>query len=184
MPTTQSGTVSRTVTPSVSWMTSLSDSRCWTLTAEMTLIPSSSNATTSSHRLPRPAPGTFVWASSSTIATCGRRAMTASTSISSSTTPRYSMRLPGDHLEIAHLRRRLGPAVRLDEADHHVHSAAPEEVRLVQHAVGLAYAGRGPDVDLEPAALPRPDEVGKGRLGGGAGSVGHAGEVMAADAGG
>ena len=46
---------------------------------------------TSSHRFSWRDPGTLVWASSSTRATSGRRAMIASTSISSNVVPRYSM---------------------------------------------------------------------------------------------
>ena len=45
---------------------------------------------TSCHRSLRPDPGTFVWAISSTRATSGWRASTASTSISSKVEPRYS----------------------------------------------------------------------------------------------
>ena len=133
-PTTQSGTVSRTVTPSSRSSTSLSDSRCCTLTAEMTLMPSSSSSSTSCQRLPLRAPGTFVCASSSTIATCGRRAITASTSISSSVTPRYSICLSRHDLEVAELRVGVGATVRLDEADDDVDAAATEIVRLVEHA--------------------------------------------------
>ncbi len=88
---TQSGTVSRTVTPSVCWITSFSDSRCCTFTAQITLIPASMSASTSSQRFRNLEPGTFVCASSSTSATVGRRASTASTSISRSVTPRYSI---------------------------------------------------------------------------------------------
>src|SRR4029077_8172661 len=42
---------------------------------------------------------------------------------------------------------------------HDVDAALPEAVRLVQHAIGLAHAGGGADVDLEAAALGPLDEL-------------------------
>ena len=63
---------------------------CWTFTVVMTAMPESRISSTSSHRFAcRPEFGTFVWASSSMRATSGRRAMTASTSISSHAASRY-----------------------------------------------------------------------------------------------
>jgi hypothetical protein len=50
---------------------------------------------TSCQRFSRAEPGTLVWASSSTRATAGWRAMIASASISSTATPRYSTRRRG-----------------------------------------------------------------------------------------
>ena len=63
-------------------------SRCWTFIVVTTWIPASRMTSTSSQRLARGDPGTFVWASSSISATVGMRAITASVSISSTTTPR------------------------------------------------------------------------------------------------
>ena len=86
--TTASGIVSRCLMPVICSTTSLSDSRCWMLSVEMTSIPASSSSSTSCQRFSLREPGTFVCASSSTSATSGRRARTASTSISSNVVPR------------------------------------------------------------------------------------------------
>ena len=64
----------------------------------------------------------------------GRRAMTASVSISSTTTPRYSMRTPGDDLEAVEQLPGARPAVGLDEADHEVGAAFHAPVPLLEHA--------------------------------------------------
>ena len=53
------------------------------LTVEMTLMPAASSSSMSCQRFSLRLPGTFVWASSSTSASCGWRASTASMSISS-----------------------------------------------------------------------------------------------------
>ena len=45
----------------------------------------------------------------------------------------------------------MGPAVRLDEADHDVGAALVAAPTLVQHGPGLADAGDGPEVDPELA---------------------------------
>ena len=73
----------------------------------MTLVPWSSSQITSSHRLARWEPGTLACASSSTMATSGSRRTMASTSISSSVTPRYSMRRRGT-------TSRKGPSILSD----------------------------------------------------------------------
>ena len=69
--TTGSGTVSFCSTPVICSTTSLSDSRCWRLIVEITLIPASSSSSTSCHRLACFEPGTLEWASSSTSTSCG-----------------------------------------------------------------------------------------------------------------
>jgi len=56
-------------------------------------------------------------------------------------------------LQVADLGGGVGPAVRLDAADDHVHALALEAVALLEHFVGLADAGREAEVHLEPAAL-------------------------------
>ncbi len=61
--------------------------------------------------------------------------------------------LARDDLDVADLRERFRAPVRLDEADDDVHAAALEIVRLLEHAIRLARAGRRADVDLEFAAL-------------------------------
>ena len=57
-------------------------------TVVMTSMPASSTSSTSCQRFSLREPGTLVWASSSISATWGRRARTASTSISSKAVPR------------------------------------------------------------------------------------------------
>ena len=98
------------------------------------------------------APGALVWASSSTSATSGRRARTASRSISSRVAPRYSTRTAWDDREVPQLLLRASTAVGLHVADDHVSAAAPPPPSLVEHGVGLADAGCGPEVDVQPAA--------------------------------
>src|SRR5581483_11958422 len=134
----------------------------------MTLIPLRSKSSTSWYRLGCPPPGALVWASSSTSATVGRRLRTASRSISSSTTPRYSTfrrgtcsrsptsaavsarpcvstTPPRDLLEVADQRGGVGPAVRLDHPDDRVHALLLEPLALLEHLVGLAHPGGEPE---------------------------------------
>ena len=54
-------------------------------------MPATSRASTSCQRFSWVEPGAFVWASSSTSASCGARASTASRSSSSSATPRWTI---------------------------------------------------------------------------------------------
>ena len=84
--------------------------------------------------------------------------------------------LPGrDDLQVADLLGGLGAAVGLDEADRHVDALLLEPVPLAEHRVGLAHAGRGAEVDLQPAPLLAADQV-EELLGAGAGRVdGHGG---------
>jgi hypothetical protein len=56
-------------------------------------------------------------------------------------------------LQVAHQCFRVGPAVRLDEAQHDIDIAGAERLRLLQHAVGLTNACGRPNVDFETAAL-------------------------------
>ena len=58
------------------------------LRVEITSIPASSSSSTSCQRFALRDPGTLEWAYSSTSATAGLRASTASTSISSNDVPR------------------------------------------------------------------------------------------------
>ena len=73
--------------------------------------------------------------------------------------PRYSMLPAGHLLQLADLGDGLRPAVRLDEADHHVDALPPQAVAFLEHVVGLAHAGGEAEVDLQPAALLAADEV-------------------------
>ena len=84
----------------------------------------------------------------------GLRASTASTSISSNVVPRYSMTPARDDLEIPDLRGGVGPAVRLDVADDDIGAALVPSPALVEHRERLADAGRGTEVDAEPARAP------------------------------
>ena len=79
-------------------------------------------------------------ASSSTSATVGRRAMTASVSISSTTTPRYSIRRRGTTSRPSISSADDGAPVGLDEADDDVGAARLPPVALLEHPVGLADA--------------------------------------------
>ncbi len=119
-------------------------------TVVMTEIPASISSRTSCQRFSwRPEPGTLVWASSSTSATVGFRARTASRSISSKVDPRYSTIASRDGLEsLAHLDG-VRPAVALDEADHDVGATLEPALALVEHGVGLADACDRSEVDPE-----------------------------------
>ena len=92
---TASGSRSLTGAPVMVATASATDSRCCTLQVLITSMPASRISSMSCQRFSRGEPGTLVCASSSTMATCGWRAITASVSISSMTTPRYSMRRRG-----------------------------------------------------------------------------------------
>ena len=127
-------------------------SRCWTFTVVMTLIPASSSSMTSCHRFSlRPDPGTLVWASSSTRATSGRRARTASRSISSKVLSAVDDDLAGHDLQVTDELGRAGTAVGLHEADDDVGAPTVPAPALVEHGEGLAHAGHRPHVDAEAA---------------------------------
>ena len=127
---TESGRVSRTRTPVISYTVSFRLSKCWTLTVEITSMPRARMSSTLCQRFSCADPGTLVCASSSTATTAGRRAMTAAVSISSKTLPRYSMRLRGmTRQALRQLRDRDAP-VGLDEADDEVLAALEPSLRL------------------------------------------------------
>ena len=96
-------------TPVIRSTTSLSDSRCWMLTVEITSMPAASSSSTSCQRFSLREPGTLVWASSSTSATSGRRARTASTSISSNVGAAVLERRGGARPRGRRPARRCGP---------------------------------------------------------------------------
>ena len=116
---------------------------------EMTLMPAASSSSTSCQRFSFREPGTFVWASSSTSATWGRRARTASTSISSKTPSRYSARFRGTTSRSPTCSAVLRPPVRLDEADDDVLAVLAATPAFVEHREGLADAGRCAEVDTQ-----------------------------------
>ena len=57
-----------------------------------------------------------------------------------------------DDLETVEQRLGLLPPMRLDHADDNVVAVLASRLRLLQHFVGLADAGRGADENLELAA--------------------------------
>ncbi len=63
--------------------------------------------------------------------------------------------LPGNDLEIAELRGRVHPPVRLDEAHDHVRAPGVTALALVEHREGLPDAGSGSEVDAELPASHR-----------------------------
>ena len=117
----------------------------------MTVIPASSSSSTSCQRFSLREPGTFVCASSSTSATSGLRASTASTSISSNVAPRYSMAARGTTSRSPICARGLRATVGLDDADDDVGAAVVAPPALAEHRVGLADARRRAEVDAERA---------------------------------
>ncbi len=150
---TSSGRRSLTGAPVIVATASATDSRCCTLHVLMTWIPASRIASTSCQRFCRAEPGTLVWASSSTSATVGRRAMIASVSISSTTTPRYSSRRRG-RISSPSSRAAVWTAMGLDEPDDEVRPAVDPPVRLLEHRVRLADA-RAPSRDRRAAGRGR-----------------------------
>ena len=117
------------------------------LTVVMTSIPASSSSSMSCQRLAFRLPGTLVWASSSTRTTSGRRASTASTSISLERAPRGRRCSARDDLQPSEQLLGVLAAVGLDEADDDVGAPLEAAVALLEHRVGLADAGGGPEVD-------------------------------------
>src|SRR6185436_7559361 len=59
----------------------------------------------------------------------------------------------GDHFEPLEERARLGPAMGLDDAHHHVDAVTREQLRRLQHGVGLPDARRGSHEHLEARAF-------------------------------
>ena len=153
--TTSSGTVSRWRTPVIRSTTSLSDSRCWMLSVEMTSMPASSSSSTSCQRFSLREPGALVWAYSSTSTTSGRRRRIGVDVHLLERAAAVGHHLAGDDLEVADLlggarrargSRRCRPRRRCP---------GPPAVTLVEHRVGLADAGRRAEVDAQRAAPSR-----------------------------
>ncbi len=84
---------------------------------------------------------------------CGRRASTASRSISSTVRPRYSTSRRGDRLQPVHERQRFRAAVRLDQADDDVQPVAPPACAVVSISNVLPTPGAAPRKIL---SRPRP----------------------------
>ena len=159
--TIASGTVSRCGTPVIFSTTSLRDSRCWMLTAEITSIPASSSSSMSCQRFSLREPGTLVCANSSTRAISGRRASTASRSISSKARAAVLQPGPGDGFQAVEQRDGLRARVRLGEPHDDVGATLGAAVPLAEHGVGLAHPGRGSQVNPQ-MTTPRPGPGGAG----------------------
>ena len=124
-------------------------------TVEITSMPAASSSSTSCHRFSLREPGTFVCASSSTSATFGRRARSASTSISSKDEPRYSMRRRGTTS-----RSSICAAVfsRPCVSTNPMTTSVPREhatATFVEHREGLADTGSRSEIDAELPASHR-----------------------------
>ena len=134
------------------WTTSLTLSRCCTLSVVQTSMPASSSSTASCQRFGCRAPGAFVCASSSSRSSAGRRASAASRSNSRRLTPRSSA---------ARGASRSRPAARASVSARPWVSSQPITTSVpparggacrLEHRVGLADAGGGAEEDLEPSA--------------------------------
>ena len=94
-------------------------------------------------------PRALVWASSSTSAKSGRRAMSG---VEIHLLERVILVVDGaarDDLEAVEQRLGLFAAVRLDHADDHVGAVFGSGAGLLQHLVGLADARSGTEEDLQ-----------------------------------
>ncbi len=147
--TTASGTVSRCGTPVIFSTTSLSDSRCWMLTVEMTSMPASSSSSTSCQRFSLRRAGHV-----------GVRQLVHQRDLRPAGEHRVEVHLleggaavaqpgPRDHLQAVDQCGGVRAAVGLDEADHHVGAALGTPVPLAQHGVGLADACGAAQIDPE-----------------------------------
>src|SRR3984893_14413895 len=67
-----------------------------------------------------------------------------------------------DHFQVPELGHGVGAPVRFDEAEHDVDALIAKLVRLFEHPPGLADAGRGAHVNLEPALALLSDQVKEG----------------------
>ena len=115
-------------------------------------MPASSSTMTSSHRLARSAPGTFVCGNSSTAQTCGRL---VEDGVHVHLVERVAPVVdapPGNHLQLFDLGDRVLPSVRLEVADDDVASLRPELLRLLEHPEGLPDARGVPQEHFQPAA--------------------------------
>ena len=115
-------------------------------------MPAASRSRTSSYRFWWAEPARWCAPARRRRRPRGCRALTASTSISRSVTPRYSSSRSGTCSRSLDQRLRVGPSVRLDEPDDDVDALAAQLVRVLEHPVALADARRGADVQTEPRA--------------------------------
>ncbi len=122
------------------------------LTVEMTSMPASRSSSTSCQRFWWRAPGTLVWASSSTSTTSGARVEDRVDIHLGELRAAVAQVLARHDLEVGDLRRSLLALVGLDETDHHVGAALVATLPLLKHRVGLADARRRTQVDPELSA--------------------------------
>jgi hypothetical protein len=131
-------------TPVMASTTSLSDSRCWTLTVEMTSMPASSSSSTSCHRFSLRSPGRW----------CGRARRrgrprvggpsTASRSISSSVGAPVLDGAARHDLEVPPSVRRSGPGRGSRRSRRRRRCRARGGDTLAEHGEGLADPGAAP----------------------------------------
>ena len=147
--TTASGTVSRCTTPVICSTTSVTDSRCCTLTAEITSMPASSSSLDV-------LPALLVLRSGHV----GVRELVDQRDLRLAGEHRVDVHLleerapvlkalPRDDLEPVDQRGGLRPAVRLGERDDDVGPPFLPPVPLGEHGKRLAHPGRRPQVDAE-----------------------------------
>ena len=153
--TTASGTVSRCGTPVIFSTTSLSDSRCWTLTG-------GDHVDAGVEQLLDVLPALLV----PRAGDVGVRELVDERDLRAPGEHRVDVHLlerraavrqlgRGDDLQPVEQRGGLRPAVRLDERDHHVGAALRAAVPLAEHGVRLADPGGGAEVDPQvPASRP------------------------------
>lgn len=148
--TTSSGTFSCCGTLVIFSTTSFRDSRCWMFTAVTTSIPAASNSSMSCHRLALRPPGTFECANSSTSATWGRLLQHRVEVHFLELTAPVGALGAGQHLQTSEFGQGVRALVALDVRHHNIGAAVRAPPGLVQHPVGLAHPGGGPEKDFQP----------------------------------
>src|SRR5579884_3875739 len=136
-----SGTVSRICVLAERETASFSVSRCWMLTAVITLIPASINSRTSSYRLRL-----------RQLVHNARMRMPRKDCLDvhlAQSDRAVRDLLERDDFEITDKRRCIFTPMRLNQANDDIHALLPEQVGVFQHAVGLAYSGSGAKIDAQ-----------------------------------
>src|ERR1019366_2600517 len=132
-------TVSRCGTPVIFSTTSLSDSRCWMLTVEITSMPASSISSTSCQRFALREPGP-AGEHGVEVHLLEERAAVRQVG------PRYDLQPVKEH-------RRVRPRVGLHERHDHVGPALETPGTFAEHGEGLADPGGGAEIDPELSPL-------------------------------
>ena len=154
--TTESGTVSRCGTPVIASTTSLSDSRCWTLTVLITSMPASSSCLdVLPALLVLDARGRWCAPARRPAPPAGARAQDRVRDPSPRTARRGTRRSGAGRLEAAERSAVCGrPCVSTKPTTTSVPRSARRRA-LVEHRVGLADARGGAEVDAQLPRLPR-----------------------------